>query len=167
MFHLRRLSPCVVMVLLALGCGDSSHLHARGRIVKGGQPYVMPDGQGMRIFFVPLDSPKGEHFDSYAAEYDPDNGNFEVKGKDGRGLPAGRYRVDLQLMEKKEDLLNGGLLGKKSPFVCEVTGKDDLVIDLDQAKFDSLLAEAKQPKKKSQPVQQKRGRGSRGAVSKS
>jgi hypothetical protein len=162
----RHLFPCLVIGVLSLGCGDSSHINARGRVLKGGQPYVLPEGQGLRIFFVPLDLPAGTHFDSYAAEYDPDNGSFEVKGKDRRGLPAGRYRVDLQLMEKKEDLLNGGLLGKKSPFVCEVTGKDDLVIDLDQAKFDSLLAEAKKPKQ-NKPVQQKRGRGSRGAVSKS
>jgi hypothetical protein len=164
MRSLKHLLLCLITGLLCLGCGNSSHINARGRVVKGGQPYVLSEGQGMRIFFVPLDTHGTSHFDSFAAEYDPDSGSFEVKGKDGRGLPAGKYRVDLQLMENKEDLLNGALLGKKSPFTVEVTGSgDNLVIDLDKAKFDSLLADAKKPKKGNKPKTQttreeKRGR---------
>jgi hypothetical protein len=152
--------PCFVVGVLSLGCGDSAHINARGRVVKRGQPYLLPEGQGLRIFFVPLDSKTGSHFDSFAADYDPENGTFEVKGKDGRGLPAGKYRVDLQLMKSKEDLLNGGLLGKNSPFILQVASAgDDLVIDLDQAKFDALLAGAGKPNKQSKPKAQKRGRG--------
>jgi hypothetical protein len=144
---------------LSVGCGDSSRINARGRVLKGGQPYLLPGGQGLRIFFVPLDAQAGTHFESFAADYDPENGTFEVKGKDGRGLPPGKYRVDLQLMKNKEDLLNGGLLGKKSPFTCEVTGsRDDVVIDLDTVRFDSLLAGANRPNKASKPKLQKRGR---------
>jgi hypothetical protein len=140
----------VVIGLLTVGCGDSSRIKAKGRVMKGGQPYLLPEGEGFRIFFVPLDSQDGVHFDSYAAIYDPQTGSFEVHGKDGKGLPTGKYRVDLQLMKSKEDLLGGKLLGKGSPLVLEVAGKaNDLVIDLDAAKFDSLLAasQAKAAKK--------------------
>jgi len=137
-----------LIALLPLGCGKSGFIKAKGRIVKGGQPYIAPEGEGFRIFFVPANMPEGSHFDSYAAECDPDNGSFQVRGKDGEGLPAGKYRIDLQLMQNKEDLLGGGLLGKKSPFTCEVPGvEDDIVIDLDKSKFDSLLAQASAPKK--------------------
>jgi hypothetical protein len=145
----RRLLILVVIGLFPLGCGDSSRINAKGRIVKGGQPYLAPEGTGFRVFFVPLDAPEGKHFDSFAAEYNPENGSFLVQGKDGKGLPSGKYRVDLQLMKSKEDLLGGKLLGKKSPYVVEVTGnRDDLVIDLDTAHFDSLLAGEKPGKPK-------------------
>jgi hypothetical protein len=145
----RRLLILLVIGLIPIGCGDSSHIKAKGRIVKGGQPYVVPEGTGFRVFFVPLDAPEGKHFDSFAAEYNPENGSFLVQGKDGKGLPRGKYRVDLQLMKSKEDLLGGKLLGKKSPYILEVTGSsDDLVIDLDQAHFDALLAGEKPAKGK-------------------
>ena len=135
--------------LISLGCGDSSHIKAKGRLVKGGQPYLAPEGTGFRVFFVPLDVPEGKHYESFAAEYNAEDGSFLVQGKDGKGLPRGKYRVDLQLMKSKEDLLGGKLLGKKSPYVMEVTsGADDLVIDLDTAKFDSLLAGEKPAKTK-------------------
>jgi hypothetical protein len=147
----------LLLGLFALGCGDSSHIRAKGRIVKGGQPFLTPEGEGLRIFFVPLEVPQGDRYDSYAAEYDPQDGSFRVQGKDGRGLPAGKYRVDLQLMKSKEDLLSGKLLGKKSPFVLEVTGREDLVINLDEAKFDSLLAEQKPAKPTKATSTRKRG----------
>ena len=144
-----RLLVLFVIGLIPIGCGDSSHIKAKGHIVKGGQPYLVPEGTGFRVFFVPLDAPEGKHFDSFAAEYNPENGSFLVQGKDGRGLPRGKYRVDLQLMKSKEDLLGGKLLGKKSPYVLEVTGSsEDLVIDLDAAHFDSLLAGEKPAKGK-------------------
>ncbi|HEV3258425.1 MAG TPA: hypothetical protein VG013_16210 [Gemmataceae bacterium] len=143
-----RLLLCLLVGLLSLGCGGSSLIKAKGRIIKGGQPYVPGAGEGLRIFFVPLEPPAGSRHDSFAAVYQPDDGTFQVMGKDGKGLPPGKYRVSLQLMKAKEDLLGGKLLGPKSPFICEVTGgHDDLAIDLDKARFDALLAPAK-PKKR-------------------
>ncbi|HEV2947132.1 MAG TPA: hypothetical protein VGX70_07135 [Gemmataceae bacterium] len=145
----RRLLILILIGLFPLGCGDSSHIKAKGRIIKGGQPYFVPEGSGFRVFFVPLDTPEGKHFDSFAAEYNSEDGSFRVQGKDGKGMPPGKYRVDLQLMKSKEDLLGGKLLGKKSPYVVEVTGNgDDLLIDLDTAHFDSLLAGEKPGKPK-------------------
>ena len=143
----QRILGLVVIGCLVAGCGDSSKIRAKGRIVKGGQPYLTGEGQGLRVFLVPLTLKDEVHFDSFAAEYNPEDGTFQVRGKDGKGLPAGKYRVDLQLMKSKEDLLGGQLLGKKSPFVLEVTGSsNDLVINLDEAKFDSILANPKPAK---------------------
>jgi hypothetical protein len=127
-----------LVCLLALGCGDSSRISAKGSIVKGGQPYLTRSGEGLRIVFAPLDPSTGTQYDSFAAAYDPSDGSFQVLGKDGQGLPPGKYRISLQLMSKKEDLWGGQLMGKKSPFTCEVTpATDRVVIDLDQAHLDS------------------------------
>jgi hypothetical protein len=123
----------LLMAFLVAGCGNSSHIKAKGRVLKGGQPYLTAQGEGLRIFFAPVEGGSGDHYDSYAALYQPADGTFQVKGKDGAGLPPGKYQVSLQLMKNKEDVFAGRYFGKKSPFTLEVTqGGGDLVIDLDQ-----------------------------------
>jgi hypothetical protein len=148
MRRLQYLAVGLLIGLFAAGCGNSGLIKAKGRVLKGGQPYRTGEGQGLRIFFAPVEIPGKEHYDSYAAEYHAEDGTFQVKGKDGAGLPPGKYRVGIQLMKNRDDLLGGKLLGKNSPLTCEITGShDDLVIDLDQTKFDELLAAAGKPKK--------------------
>jgi hypothetical protein len=123
-----------MLALSPLGCTGSSSFKARGRITKNGAPFRLGENEGLRISFNPL---QVEHmrYNSYAAVYDNDGGTFRVVGKDGKGLPPGKYQVGLQLMKKKEDLFKGKLLGAKSPFVCDVTNEStEIVIDLDQAK---------------------------------
>jgi hypothetical protein len=141
------IAALLLISLLALGCGSSSRMRAKGSILKGGQPYRTNPGEGLRIIFAPLDPPTGTQYDSFAAAYDPSDGSFEVMGKDGQGLPPGKYRISLQLMSKKEDLWGGQLMGKKSPFTCEVTAATDRVlIDLDQVHLDSASASGKMKK---------------------
>jgi hypothetical protein len=146
---LRRIIALLILGLLATGCGDSGFVKARGHIIKAGEPYLTGPGEGFRIVFAPIELQSTTQYDSYAASYNPKDGSFIVTGKNGKGLPPGNYRIGLQLMKSKEDLLNGRLLGKKSPLVAEVTSaRNDIVIDLDQAHFDELLAAAptKKPK---------------------
>ena len=141
------MAVCPLISLLALGCRDSSYIQAKGSVRKGGQPFRTNEGEGLRIIFEPLNSASGTKYDSFAAAYDPSDGGFQVLGKDGQGLPPGKYRISLQLMSKKEDLWGGQLLGKKSPFTCEVTASGDrVVIDLDQAHLDSAAASGKSKK---------------------
>ena len=146
----QRLVVGLLVTLFAAGCGDSGFVKAKGHLVKGGNPFLTGEGEGMRIVFAPIELQSTTQYDSYAASYNPKDGSFVVTGKNGKGLPPGNYRVGLQLMKSKEDLLNGRLLGKKSPLVAEVTtGRNDIVIDLDQAHFDDLLAVAPTKKPKS------------------
>jgi hypothetical protein len=129
-----RFALALLPILLATGCGSSTHIQAKGRIIKGGQAYRTNSGEGLRIIFAPLEVPRDGRYDSYAAVYEPSDGTFRVKGKDGEGLPPGKYRVSLELMKNREDMFGGKLVGKKSPFTVTVTrGGDDLVIDLDKA----------------------------------
>jgi hypothetical protein len=148
---------CFGLLTLSLlaGCGGSSGLKAKGRVVKNGQPLALSKGEGLRIIFAPQASPDERHYDSYAAAFSSDNGTFEVMGKDGKGMPAGKYRVSLELLQKKEDQFRGKLSGKNSPIVLDVTRENsrDLLIDLDAIKLDDLLKQPEQPK---QPVVRKR-----------
>jgi hypothetical protein len=149
---LRHLVFGLLFGILALGCGNSSLIKARGRVVKNGQAYTLGEGEGLRMIFVPQAPPDGNHYDSFAAVFHPDDGTFEVVGKEGQGLPVGKYTISLELMKKKEDLFKGKLLGKASPIVLEVTGaSSDLLIDLDAINLDNLLKQQAKPK----PVRQR------------
>jgi hypothetical protein len=160
MYVKSRFSVCSLACLLAAGCGDAGYVKAKGRIIKGGQPYITEEGVGVRMVFEPMEMPEGTKYDSYAAAYDPDDGSFFVMGKQQKGLPPGNYRVSIQLMEKKEDLLGGKLLGARSPLtvVVDPRGNNDLVIDLDKANFDKLLADAA-----AKPAKRGSGKKQRGA----
>jgi hypothetical protein len=120
----------VLVVLFVYGCGGDGRIKARGRIIKGGTPFVLGEGEGMRMAFVPLEA-SGETYDSYVAVCEKD-GSFKVVGKDGKGLPPGKYRVDLEHLKKKKDLLKGAFAGKRSPFLREISsGSGEIVLDLD------------------------------------
>jgi hypothetical protein len=131
---IRYLLPCLIICLVSAGCG-TSHIKAKGRVIKGGEAFRPGEGEGVRIFYEPLDPPEGSSYNSYAGEFNNEDGTFQIKGKDGTGLPPGKYRITLQLMKNKEDLFNGALMGKKSPFTCEVKNASDVaVVDLDEFK---------------------------------
>jgi hypothetical protein len=136
----RVLLPGVLVGLCVLGCGSHGPFNAKGRVLKGGKPFELGENEGLRIFFVPLDPPAGG-YDSFAAEFHKD-GTFVVKGKDGRGLPPGKYRVTLQHMKNKEDLFRGRFMGEHSPFTCEVgRGSGEVVVDLDKSEELSSTSE--------------------------
>jgi hypothetical protein len=126
--------PCLLFSLFAIGCSDG-FIKAKGRVLKNGEPFRPGEGEALRIILAPFDPPAGATYDSYAAEFHPEDSSFIVKGKDGRGLPPGKYRVGVELLKKKEDQFNGRFAGAKSPFTCEVTSAaSELVVDLDQGK---------------------------------
>jgi hypothetical protein len=122
----------LVIVLTALflsGCGDG-RFKAKGRVVRKGAPFTMAEGEGMRMTFVPVEA--GEKtFDTYAVVYNKD-GSFEVIGKDGKGLPPGKYRIGLEHLKQKQDLLEGAFAAANTPIIREVTNTSgEIVIDLD------------------------------------
>jgi hypothetical protein len=127
----------VLLVLLVApvlgGCGDSGkeHFRAKGHVVKGRRPYRLNEGEGLRIVFTPLERTIDTPNESFAAEYQRGDGSFQVGGKDGTGLPPGKYQVSLELMKNREDLFRGRLLGRRSPITVEVSRGEEVVIDLD------------------------------------
>jgi hypothetical protein len=121
---------CLLLGLLSTGCG-SNMIKARGRVVKGGQPFVLAEDEGIRIFFVPVVTPV-DHYDSYMASFNKQDSSFVVVGKDGQGLPIGNYRVSLEVLKHKSDQFKGKYAGPGTPFTVEVNkANKELVIDLD------------------------------------
>jgi hypothetical protein len=121
---------CLLSATLSAGCG-SNMVKAKGRVLKGGEPYAIAEDEGLRIFLSPTVTPL-DRSDSYLAIFHRENGTFEVVGRDGKGLPPGNYRVNLELIKKKSDQFHGKYSGKRSPFSVEVTRDNkELLIDLE------------------------------------
>jgi hypothetical protein len=119
---------CLIALFLC-GCGDGL-MKPRGRLVKNGESFQLGEAEGMRIVFSPIDT-TGTTYEQYPAVFNKD-GTFQVVGKDGKGMPAGKYRISLEHLKKKKDLLKGAFAGGKSPIVREVTSSSqEIVIDLD------------------------------------
>ena len=124
-------SAAVALCLLAAGCGNGM-LQTQGRLVKGGQPFVPAPDEAIQILFVPIFPDGHLPGDYYAAVVDQTTGTFRPAGKDGKGMPAGKYRVAIELMKKKKDQFGGKFDSASSPYVFDIDSKtSEIVIDLD------------------------------------
>jgi len=120
--------------LLAAGCGGSGKLQTRGRVLKGGQPFTLPEDEYVRLTFIPV-LEKGRAEDYYVAEYNRSDATFKVAGKDLKGMPPGKYKIMVEHLRNRNDLLKGAFSEARTPFVCEVkTTADEVTVDLDQKK---------------------------------
>ena len=113
------------------GCGEKM-LKTRGRVVKNGAPFLPGKDEFVRVTFVPILEADKKPEDYYVAQYNPADGTFQVAGKDLKGMPPGRYRVAIELDRRRSDLLKGQFDAERSPFVYDVAGGDEIVIDLDR-----------------------------------
>jgi hypothetical protein len=126
---------CSVLVGAALavsGCGPTMY-QTKSRLLKDGVAPKVTEDTTVRIAFVPM-TEGGPPMDFYAATYNAGDGTFQVAGKDGRGVPPGKYRVTVEFQNaKRKDMLNGAFNAVKSPFVFVIdSSTKELVLDLDK-----------------------------------
>jgi hypothetical protein len=122
------------LCLLALsGCGGDGRLQARGRIVKGGTPFTVPEQEYVRVTFFPVTPDGKPPANTYAATYNGADGTFRAVGPDGKGIPPGKYRIAIEHERKKRDLFKGAYDGDRSPFVFDVhSSAEEILITLDK-----------------------------------
>jgi hypothetical protein len=124
------LAAVPLLSLLLVGCGDGK-LRTKGQIVKDGAPYTVDEMDVLRITFVPIPEAGEKFMDAYLATFNNSDGTFVAFGKDGKGVPPGKYRIAVERLRNKKDLLRGAFDTEKSPFIREVkTASDTLVLDL-------------------------------------
>ena len=124
-------SVLAVAALVMAGCGGPARLRTKGRVVKSGAAFVPAPGQFVRVTFVPVPAgnPPQDH---YVAEVNNTDGTFRVAGKDGKGMPPGKYRVAIELDQHRSDMLKGQFDAERSPFVFDVdSSTKEMVLDLD------------------------------------
>jgi hypothetical protein len=123
----------ILGALLLTGCGGNGLLHPKGRVVKGGGPITLKPGEDLGVFFYPLGGDGKLGTTVYPAYFNAADSTFVVTGSDRRGLPAGKYRVAVELKLNKADLFKGAYDMNRSPFIFDVDANTaDIVIDLDK-----------------------------------
>jgi len=155
-----RIASTVLLPMAALlifpGCGGPGDgLWVTGKLMKAGAAYSAPAGQLLGITFVVVEvndkAIKGvQQGDQFRADYDPTGGTFSVPGPEGKGIPAGKYRVALiqklsreafnaanpklgrGTPDREADMLNDKYGVATSPIVVDLTKSTDLKIDLDR-----------------------------------
>ena len=127
----------VLCAALLSGCGGSDkRFNFRGRVVKGGAPYAVPEGDTVRLTFYPVTEDGSNPKNTYIAQYDNKNGTFKAYGPDGKGIPPGKYLVGLEHLSKRKDVFGGGYDGDHSQFIFDISDRSkEIVIDLDSAKL--------------------------------
>jgi hypothetical protein len=120
--------------LTAAGCG-SGKWNIKGVVLKDGAPLKIGQEDVVRVVLVPLPEDGSKPQDYYVAQFNPDNSTFVVKGKDGQGMPAGKYRVAVEQLQARKDLLKGAFGYDNSPLVCTVqSSSDQITVDVGSAK---------------------------------
>jgi len=117
-----------VSLVCLSGCG-AANVKPSGKVVKGGEPFVL----GEKGMFVMSLIPESDAKTNYAVETKPD-GTFTVVGPARNGVPPGKYKVAVEAMDpydKKVDKLGGKFTAAKTSLLVEVKGeKDALVVDV-------------------------------------
>lgn len=146
--------------LLMTGCGGDGMVPVTGKLLKGGTKYAVPEGQRVSVTLVALETldatgkpAAGGANEPYQAVLGGDGESFTVPGRDGHGVPPGKYRIAVGqkwdreafealkkanprgkavLRDRDSDLLEERFSPEKSPIVREVPATGPLTIDLDQ-----------------------------------
>lgn len=134
-----------LLCLATSGCGGGGEptVSARGTVTDAGRPLQVKGrdlGLGTVVvqFYRIGDDPKGarrQSTDPEEAVVDAE-GNFRVPGRRGDGIPPGKYRIAVRQWDPypQVDRLKGRFDEKNSPIIREITGEEDIVIDVSKPK---------------------------------
>jgi hypothetical protein len=131
------------VAVIAVGCGKNDGLlRTKGRLVKGGETFIPPEGQYLQIEYVPIPEDGKPPNQFYWADVDQKTGIFRPDGPMRTGMPPGRYQVTFELRdEKKKDAFGGKFNAENSLYVFDVDeDTEELVIDLDNPPAQSQAA---------------------------
>jgi len=125
----------VLILCVAQGCGDGGEklLPLQGRLLKGGEKFEGGPDELIQITFVPILPDGKPPRDHYYANVNDATGTFVAAGKTGKGMPAGKYRVALELMRKRKDRYKGKYDQVNSPYIFDIDqNTKEIVIDVDK-----------------------------------
>ncbi|MDE2505827.1 MAG: hypothetical protein KGM43_01310 [Planctomycetota bacterium] len=135
------------------GCGSGERtVGVTGKLVKNGTKYEIPNGQSLQMTFIAMeiegaDGKMVPNSDPYPVEYQADTGVFKVPGREGYGVPPGKYRVAIsqtmtseaaskqkgrKRVHREDDLLKFKFSESASPIIREIKSAAELTIDLDK-----------------------------------
>jgi len=126
----------VALAVTLSGCTEATRVKVKGRLVERGNPFQvtsegLPPGEmGIHVTFYPLRD-DGTPGTPEEALVHPEDGTFEVLGRDHRGIPPGKYRITLfrgarGQMDRWRELFSY----ENSQITREVKDDSEIVIDV-------------------------------------
>lgn len=119
----------LLLTAFVSGCGGKL-LKTKGRVLKNGVPFTVPQDDIFRMAFIPL--AEGAR-DVYSVVFKREDGTFWVGGKNLKGMPSGKYRV---VFDYKPGEGNKSPLRKNiddDDYIYEVSADTkEIVIDLER-----------------------------------
>jgi hypothetical protein len=133
-----KLVACCLLIVLLSGCGSGpkdDSVPVRGKVTNAGAPLTVK-GREVQLGYVEV------HFyrinEDGSVSTDPadaaveESGDFTVRGRDGRGLPPGKYKITVRQLDPApaNDKLQGRFDLKNSKIVRDVSPDKEIVIDV-------------------------------------
>ena len=136
------------------GCGGGDTIWVKGVLQKGGEVYKPPEGRKLALHFHQLADGTSDKPTGFVelADYDARDGSFTVPGREGNGIPPGKYRIALvetylretfdqikkaskphrgqKPLDKEVNLLESAFGEKTSPFVRDLKTSTNLTLDM-------------------------------------
>jgi hypothetical protein len=126
----------VLVLPLVAGCGSGHIVLAKGKITNGGKTVLVDrNTNGVLLVFHAV----GDTSMTYPANFSPVDDAFYVYGTEGKGIPAGKYKVVATITGPKltaeQNTLNHRFNSlEKSPIEVEVVNAET-PINIDLSKF--------------------------------
>ncbi len=101
--------------------------------MKGEESFVPVPGEYIQVIFVPMPADGKPYNKHYVADVDQFTGTFVPDGAMRTGMPPGRYRAAVHVLDdNKKDIFRGKFDENRSTFVFDVDADtEEIVIDLD------------------------------------
>lgn len=123
--------------MFAMGCAnapDERLVEVKGQLTNAGQPLKV-QRQDVGLGLIQLEfyqiQAQGQSTDPETARLD-EQGRFTVPGRTGHGIPPGKYRVAVRQWDPYPDFdrLKGKFDAKHSPIIRQLTGQEEVLIDV-------------------------------------
>jgi hypothetical protein len=132
----RTLIAALGMIVSLAGCSQPLMVEVKGKVHRNGEPLPvkeLPSAAGGRVMvrFHCLDQDKRD-LGPQGAIVKPD-GTFSVPGATGKGIPAGKYRVEITWQDPfpmGKDKLEGNFGKENSPVVLDIPSREDIDINV-------------------------------------
>jgi len=129
---MRKIGSICVLIVAFVAAGCAGKVKPNGKILKGGQPLTVGEKGviGLAFFSTTDDPPK-----MYNATTKPD-GTFTIVGPENKGIPPGKYKVQLTVQDPYTGPGSVEKFGGKyataanSPLTVDV-GKGEVIVNVD------------------------------------
>jgi hypothetical protein len=127
-------------ILCLTGCGGSERLvEVKGKVHSNGQPLLvqeLPSGAGGRVMVRFHGQDQGDKPQVPYGAIVKSDGSFSIPGSSGRGIPPGKYRVEITWQDPfpmGKDKLEGKFGKENSPVVVDIPTGGDIDINVASA----------------------------------